>query len=83
MTIVGDVVTLRNQISLKERKPLHGKKVLFAAATNKKAQSKKLQESGAEIYQIPTFKKKEYTVTSEQINKILTLIVLYFVPLTV
>ena len=60
------------------------KKVLFAAATNKKSAIKqKLQESGAEIYQIPTFKKKEYTVTSEQINKILTLIVLYFVPLTV
>ncbi|MCZ2992299.1 hypothetical protein NYY86_29600, partial [Acinetobacter baumannii] len=64
-------VTLRNQISWKERKPLHGKKVLFAAATNKKSAIKqKLQESGAEIYQIPTFKKKEYTVTSEQINKI-------------
>ena len=29
-----------------------------------------LQESGAEIYQIPIFQKKEYTLTSEQINKI-------------
>lgn len=38
MTIVGDVVTLRNQIAWKERKPLHGKKVLLASATNKKAQ---------------------------------------------
>lgn len=36
----------------------------------KSAIKQKLQESGAEIYQIPTFKKKEYTVTSEQINKI-------------
>ncbi len=26
MTIVGDVVSLRNQIAWKERKPLHGKK---------------------------------------------------------
>ncbi|AQY38694.1 uroporphyrin-III C-methyltransferase [Bacillus thuringiensis] len=71
MTIVGDVVTLRNQIAWKERKPLHGKKVLLASATNKKSAIKQmLQESGAEIYQIPIFQKKEYTLTSEQINKI-------------
>ena len=57
MTIVGDVVTLRNQISWKERKPLHGKKVLFAQQI-KSAIKQKLQESGAEIYQIPTFKRK-------------------------
>ncbi|MED0971052.1 uroporphyrin-III C-methyltransferase [Bacillus paramycoides] len=71
MTIVGDVVSLRNQIAWKERKPLHGKKVLFSAATNKESSIKQmLQECGAEIYQIPTFKKKEYTLTSEQINEI-------------
>ncbi|HDR7610911.1 TPA: uroporphyrin-III C-methyltransferase [Bacillus mycoides] len=71
MTIVGDVVTLRNQIAWKERKPLHGKKVLFASATNKESAIKQmLQESGAEIYQIPTFKKKEYTLTSEQMNEV-------------
>ena len=71
MTIVGDVVSLRNQIAWKERKPLHGKKVLFASATNKESAIKQmLQESGAEIYQIPTFKKKEYTLTPEQINEI-------------
>ncbi|KLA35466.1 uroporphyrin-III C-methyltransferase [Bacillus cereus] len=71
MTIVGDVVSLRNRIAWKERKPLHNKKVLFASATNKESSIKQmLQESGAETYQIPTFKKKEYTLTSEQINKI-------------
>ncbi|MED1410129.1 MULTISPECIES: uroporphyrin-III C-methyltransferase [Bacillus] len=71
MTIVGDVVSLRNQIAWKERKPLHGKKVLFASSTNKESSIKQmLQECGAEIYQIPTFKKKEYTLTSEQINEI-------------
>ena len=71
MTIVGDVVTLRKQIAWKERKPLHGKKVLFSAATNKESAIKQmLQEYGAEIYQIPTFKKEEYTLASEQINEI-------------
>ncbi|HDR5276526.1 uroporphyrin-III C-methyltransferase [Bacillus sp. FSL L8-0199] len=71
MTIVGDVVSLRNQIAWKERKPLHGKKVLVASATNKKSTIKQmLQESGAEIYQIPTFKKKEYTLTPKQTNEI-------------
>ncbi|WP_242235650.1 uroporphyrin-III C-methyltransferase [Bacillus cereus group sp. BfR-BA-01316] len=71
MTIVGDVVSLRNQIAWKERKPLHGKKVLFASATNKESSIKQLlQESGAEIYQIPTFKKEEYALTSEQIHEI-------------
>ncbi len=30
----------------------------------------RLQETGAEIYQIPTFKKEEYTLTLEQINEI-------------
>ncbi|PEC22710.1 uroporphyrin-III C-methyltransferase [Bacillus cereus] len=71
MTIVGDVVTLRNQIAWTEHKPLHGKKVLFASATNKESAIKQLlQECGAEIYQIPTFKKEKYTLTSEQINEI-------------
>ncbi|MGE7884705.1 uroporphyrin-III C-methyltransferase [Bacillus sp. NPDC094077] len=71
MTIVGDVVSLRNQIAWKEHKPLHGKKVLFASATNKESSIKQmLQESGAETYQIPTFKKEKYTLTSEQINEI-------------
>lgn len=71
MTIVGDVVSLRNQIAWKECKPLHGKKVLFASATNKTSSMvQKLQEAGAEIYQIPTFKKEEYTLTFEQINEI-------------
>ena len=37
----------------------------------------RLQEAGAEIYQIPTFKKEEYTLTLEQINEILTLIALF------
>ncbi|MRB00322.1 uroporphyrin-III C-methyltransferase, partial [Bacillus thuringiensis] len=71
MTIVGDVVSLRDQIAWKEHKPLHGKKVLFTSATNKTSVMKqKLQEAGAEIYQIPTFKKEEYTLTLEQINEI-------------
>ncbi|MED0874576.1 uroporphyrin-III C-methyltransferase [Bacillus mobilis] len=71
MTVVGDVVSLRNQIAWKERKPLHGKRVLFASATNKKSPIKQLlQESGAETYQMPTFKKKEYTLTSEHIDEI-------------
>lgn len=46
-------------------------KVLFASATNNTSLMKqKLQESGAEIHQIPTFKREEYTLTSEQINEI-------------
>ncbi|MDZ4417046.1 uroporphyrin-III C-methyltransferase [Bacillus cereus] len=71
MTIVGDVVSLRKQIAWRERKPLHGKKVLFASATNKESSIKQmLQECGAEIYQIPTFKKETHTLTFEQINEI-------------
>ncbi|OUB29108.1 uroporphyrinogen-III C-methyltransferase [Bacillus thuringiensis serovar pirenaica] len=71
MTIVGDIVSLRKQIAWKERKPLHGKKVLFVSATNKTSLAKQnLQESGAEIYQIPSFKKEEYVLTFEQINEI-------------
>ncbi|MDM5186665.1 uroporphyrin-III C-methyltransferase [Bacillus sp. DX4.1] len=71
MTIVGDVVSLRKQIAWKERKPLHGKKVLFTSATNKISTMKQiLQEAGAETYQIPTFKKQEYTLTPEQIHEI-------------
>ena len=53
-------------------------KVLFTSATNKTSVMKqRLQEAGAEIYQIPTFKKEEYTLTLEQINEILTLIALF------
>ncbi|HDR7794758.1 TPA: uroporphyrin-III C-methyltransferase [Bacillus luti] len=71
MTIVGDVVSLRKQIAWKEDKPLHSKKVLFTSATNKDSSIKQmLQAYGAEIYQIPTFKKREYILTTEQINEI-------------
>ncbi|MBY0596455.1 uroporphyrin-III C-methyltransferase [Bacillus bingmayongensis] len=71
MTIVGEVVSLRKQIAWQEHKPLHGKKVLFASATNKTSiLAQKLQTNGAEIYQIPTFKKREYQLTSDQLCEI-------------
>lgn len=43
----------------------------------------KLQEAGAEIYQIPTFKKEEYTLTLEQIIEIFNVNRLVFVQLKV
>ncbi|EOP76812.1 uroporphyrinogen-III C-methyltransferase [Bacillus cereus VDM006] len=71
MTIVGEVVSLRKQIAWKEHKPLHGKKVLFASATNKTSiLAQKLQAAGAEIHQIPTFKKQEYMLTAEQLSEV-------------
>ncbi|ENQ3105451.1 uroporphyrin-III C-methyltransferase [Bacillus cereus] len=71
MTIVGDVVSLRKQIAWKERKPLHGKKVLLASSSNKTSKAEQqLQEAGAETYQIPTFKKRDYTLTQEQLREI-------------
>ena len=71
MTIVGDVVSLRKQIAWKEHKPLHGKKVLLASSSNKTSKAEqKLQDAGAETYQIPTFKKQEYTLAHEQLCEI-------------
>ncbi|MFJ8530841.1 uroporphyrin-III C-methyltransferase [Bacillus sp. NPDC094106] len=71
MTIVGEVVSLRKQIAWQEHKPLHGKKVLFVSATSKTSiMSQKLQAAGADIYQIPTFKKQEHQLTSEQLCEI-------------
>ncbi|MGQ0517827.1 uroporphyrin-III C-methyltransferase, partial [Bacillus sp. D-CC] len=47
---------------------------LFTSATNKTSVMKqRLQEDGAEIYQIPTFKKEEYTLTLEQKTRRATL----------
>ena len=57
MTIVGDVVTLRNQISWKERKPLRQRKFYLQLQQIKSAIKQKLQESGAEIYQIQLSKR--------------------------
>ena len=57
MTIIGDVVSLRDR-SLGKNVNHYTRKVLFASATNKTSSMKqKLQEAGAEIYQIPTFKR--------------------------
>ncbi|MFX3659127.1 MAG: uroporphyrinogen-III C-methyltransferase, partial [Ectobacillus sp.] len=54
MTIVGEVVNLREALLWFEKKPLHGKKVLVAKAT---AQSSKtaamLREYGAEAWEVP------------------------------
>lgn len=71
MTIIGEVVSLRDKLAWKEQKPLHGRKVLLASAKNETSiMTQKLQAAGAEIYQIPTFKKQEYRLTAEQLNEI-------------
>lgn len=49
----------------------------------KKRNKAKVTRSGAEIYQIPTFKKVEYTLTLEQINEIFNVNRLVFVHLKV
>ncbi|YAR62499.1 uroporphyrin-III C-methyltransferase [Bacillus cytotoxicus] len=71
MTIVGEVVSLRKQLAWQERKPLHGRKILFVSATNKVSKyAEILREAGAEIYQIPTFKKQEHSLTANELGEI-------------
>ncbi len=66
MTIIGDVVPLRDRDRLKERNPLTRKKFYLQSATNKQVQwSKSYKKAGAEIYIIPTFKKGRIHITLE------------------
>ncbi len=55
VTVVGDVVSLRDKLSWFERKPLFGKKILVTRSRGQASDlSRLLEEQGAEAIEIPT-----------------------------
>lgn len=57
MTIIGDVVKLRNKLNWFEHRPLFGQRVVVTRTREQASQlSRRLHELGAEVLEIPTIK---------------------------
>ena len=57
ITVIGDVVKLRNKLNWFERRPLFGKRIVVTRTREQASQlSRQLLELGAEVLEIPTIK---------------------------
>lgn len=60
ITIVGDVVKLRDRLNWFERRPLFGKRIVVTRTRQQASElARQLQELGAEVLEIPTIKIEE------------------------
>ncbi|MFT9601110.1 uroporphyrinogen-III C-methyltransferase [Mesobacillus sp.] len=65
ITLVGDIVSLRNKLNWFEKKPLFGKQILLArTGTDESELAKELMEQGADVIEFPKWKK--ISVPSDQ-----------------
>jgi uroporphyrinogen III methyltransferase/synthase len=68
MTVVGEAVQLRGQLAWFERKPYYGKRVLIAKSSAQQSGiAGYLAESGAEVWEIPHFKKETLSFSKEEL----------------
>ncbi|HOX56144.1 MAG TPA: uroporphyrinogen-III C-methyltransferase [Candidatus Paceibacterota bacterium] len=57
MLVIGDVVKLRDKLNWFERRPLFGQRIVVSRAREQAGQlSRRLQELGAEVMEVPTIK---------------------------
>ncbi|WP_070119528.1 uroporphyrinogen-III C-methyltransferase [Bacillus marinisedimentorum] len=57
ITLVGDIVSLRDKTKWFEKKPLHGRQILLARTGVKKSDlAEKLTEQGADVFEFPKMK---------------------------
>jgi uroporphyrinogen III methyltransferase / synthase len=58
ITLVGDIISLRQKLSWFEKKPLFGRQILLArTGTDSSALAKVLSEEGADVYEFPRWKR--------------------------
>ncbi|MFV8828040.1 uroporphyrinogen-III C-methyltransferase [Alkalihalobacterium sp. APHAB7] len=66
ITLVGDIVNLREKIKWFEMKPLIGKQILLArTSTEKSVLEEKLSELGADVYSYPSFEETTLLLSSQ------------------
>lgn len=71
ITLVGDIVSLREKIKWFEKKPLHGRQILLPrTGTAESSLAETLKEQGADVIEFPKWVKKEVPVNESIINKL-------------
>ncbi|WP_216829509.1 uroporphyrinogen-III C-methyltransferase [Alkalihalobacterium elongatum] len=74
ITLVGDIVSLREKMKWFEMKPLIGKQILLArTSTEKSTIEEKLRELGADVFSYPSFQEKSllnFEINEKVANKI-------------
>jgi uroporphyrinogen III methyltransferase / synthase len=74
MTIIGDVVNLREKLNWFENRPLFGKKIVVTRAREQSEEfSQKLAELGADVLEIPAIKIVEPTLREDIVDALLSL----------
>ncbi|MDZ5473010.1 uroporphyrinogen-III C-methyltransferase [Bacillus sp. 31A1R] len=71
ITLVGEIVKLREKISWFEKKPLYGRQILLArTGTNESALAKKLADEGADVIEFPKWKSERIKLDVEIMGQI-------------
>lgn len=71
ITLVGDIVALREKLHWFEKKPLYGRQVLLArTGTEKSLLAQMLREQGADVIEFPKWVKREAPVNENILSKV-------------
>jgi uroporphyrinogen III methyltransferase / synthase len=71
ITLVGDIINLRNKINWFEKKPLYGRQILLArTGTNESSLAKELTDQGADVYEFPKWKKTRAPINFAILEKL-------------
>ncbi|MBT2693960.1 uroporphyrinogen-III C-methyltransferase [Bacillus sp. ISL-55] len=71
ITLVGDIVSLREKLNWFEKKPLFGKQILLArTGTDESELAKELVEQGADVIEFPKWKRVSVPVDHAVVNRI-------------
>ncbi|MCQ6275188.1 uroporphyrinogen-III C-methyltransferase [Bacillus sp. V3B] len=73
ITLVGDIVSLREKISWFEKKPLYGREILLArTGYHLSGLSQALTEQGADVIEFPKWKSEKVPVNYDMLNQLYT-----------
>ncbi|MCS0671364.1 uroporphyrinogen-III C-methyltransferase [Cytobacillus firmus] len=73
ITLVGDIVSLRDKLKWFENKPLYGRQILLArTGTARSPLAEQLKEHGADVIEIPKWTKKDVPLNVSILNQLFT-----------
>ncbi|WP_428910966.1 uroporphyrinogen-III C-methyltransferase [Niallia sp. Krafla_26] len=71
ITLVGDIVSLRNQINWFEKKPLFGRQILLArTGVQPSSLAQALMDQGADVIEFPKWKSEEVPIDDSVLNNL-------------
>ncbi|MCP8968543.1 uroporphyrinogen-III C-methyltransferase [Ectobacillus ponti] len=72
MTVIGEVAQLRRELAWFEEKPFYGKRVLVAKAAAERSDiAAYLAENGADVWEIPHFRKRALKLAETEVRRVL------------